>query len=146
MLGSREEAEDALQEVWVRLQGKLHRAREPIAYLWRTARNEARRGISRRSRRRAREVWEDSLELLPEERNPGLSAADRLSISRQLGRLPLKQREAITLMAFEGLSAREAGQRLGVSSNTVSSRYRLALERLKKRLAPIPERPTPERS
>ncbi|MCB1037146.1 MAG: hypothetical protein KDD47_25180, partial [Acidobacteria bacterium] len=89
--------------------------------------------------RRSREVREEGLELLPDERNPGVSRADRLSVARELAGLPVKQREAVTLMAFEGLTAREAGERLGISANTAASRYRLALERLRRRLSRVGE-------
>ena len=139
MLGGKEDAEDACHEVWMRVYRKLRWVRQAEAYLWRTARNEARRALARRGRRRSREVRDEGLELLPDERNPGVSRADRLSVARELAGLPVKQREAVTLMAFEGLTAREAGERLGISANTAASRYRLALERLRRRLSRVGE-------
>ena len=139
MTGSREEAEDAMQEVFMKIHRQIHRVRDPRAYLWRTARNEARRSFSRRGRRQSQEVGMEGLEVFPDEANPEAARADRLSLARELRRLPIKQREAVTLMAFEGRSAREAGSCLGISPNTAASRYRLGLARLRKSLRPREE-------
>jgi RNA polymerase sigma factor (sigma-70 family) len=43
-------------------------------------------------------------------------------------RLPEVEREAVLLKLFEGLSGREAAQRLGVDESTVSVRFKRALE------------------
>ena len=46
------------------------------------------------------------------------------------------QREAVVAMAFEGWSAREAAERLGLSESTLDSRYRAAVGKLRRHLAP----------
>ena len=76
--------------------------------------------------------------MLPDQYNPEVSRPERLALAAALDRLPLEQREAIVLMAFEGLSAREAGERLAIPTDTVASRYRLALTKLRNILGTRP--------
>lgn len=142
MVGRREDAEDALQNIWLKTHRRLAKIRQPRRYLWRAARNEARRILERRSRRQARQTplsdSEASLELFPDGANPEVSAAERLAVAAALARLAFEQREAVVLMAFEGLSARESGERLGIPTDTAASRWRLALAKLRRWLAPLP--------
>lgn len=118
----------------MRLQRGVGRAAHPVAYLWQVARNEARRTLKRRGRRWAREVGEAPLEVLPDAANPGVSRTVRLAVAEGLRELPLEQREAVALIAFEGLSARQAAERLAIPTDTAASRYRLAVEKLRRRL------------
>ena len=50
---------------------------------------------------------------------------------RALAELPTEQREAITLHVHGGMRFRQIAQDLGVSINTVQSRYRYGLEKLR---------------
>lgn len=134
MLGRREDAEDAMQTVWMNLCRRLPDADDPSAYLWRTARNEAWRHAGRSRRRSGHEAEEAALEMLPEQINPHVANGERAALVAALDRLPLKQREAVVLMAFEGLTAREAAERTGASENTAASRYRLAVAKLRRLL------------
>lgn len=134
MLGRPEDAEDVLQTVWSKLVGRLDRVRDPVAYLWRAARNEALRWRSGRRRRKRHEVADEELALFPDSVNPEASRDERLAITVALRGLPFEQREAVVLLAFEGLTAREAAVRLRTSENTVASRYRLAVAKLKRKL------------
>ena len=134
MLGRREDAEDVLQTVWMNLCRRMPADADANAYLWRTARNEARRHFTRGRRRARHETGEAALEMLPAEINPHVVNGQRVALVAALGKLPFKQREAVVLMAFEGLTAREAAQRMGASENTAASRYRLALAKLKRQL------------
>jgi RNA polymerase sigma-70 factor (ECF subfamily) len=130
LLGSTEEAEDALQEVFL---GLLRRPRQrPIedlrAYLFRAARNQA-MGVLRRRRRREETAPEASW--IDSER---LAYADRelaVDVDRALRQLPPAQREVLLLKLGEGLTFREIAALLGVRQNTAASRYRLAIARLR---------------
>ena len=55
---------------------------------------------------------------------------------RALQSLPTEQREAVALHIEGGLTFEEIAEGLGVSVNTVGSRYRYALEKLRKALVP----------
>lgn len=140
VLGNREEAEDAMQTIWIEMIGRWGSIESPVAYLWRTARHQALRQRRRGFLAMARDVLigsqeENPLDMLPAETNPGLSHEDRLAMAQAVSKLPFEQREAVVLMAFEGRSAREAGERLGVTESTIDSRYRTALGTLRKKLA-----------
>ena len=48
-----------------------------------------------------------------------------------LARLPEEQREVIMLKVYAGLTFKEIAETLELSANTVASRYRYAIERLR---------------
>ncbi len=133
VMGRPEDAEDTLQEVYVRLGASRRPVLAPDAYLWRAARNEARRQIARKTRRREREEAATAGRF-PARWNAELAPDQRLALHRALDRLPFEQREAVVLMGLEGLTAREAGQRTETPANTAASRYRLGLSKLRNEL------------
>ena len=69
----------------------------------------------------------------------GLGSEDGIDLARALDDLPTAQREVIVLHLIEGFSFREVGRLTGVSLFTAAARYRLAIRRLRKTLAPAGE-------
>jgi RNA polymerase sigma-70 factor (ECF subfamily) len=65
----------------------------------------------------------------PEEYAMGSEESDKLH--DLLGRLPYEQREAIVLHLHHGMRFREIAEALDVSINTVQSRYRYGLDKLR---------------
>jgi RNA polymerase sigma-70 factor (ECF subfamily) len=128
MTGSREAAEDTLQEVFCRLasRGAFFEVRDPEGYLFRAARNEARRWIRRR--RRA-ETTSDS----PEPEAPR-AKDDAQDVRDAIRTLPSEQAEVVYLKVYEGFTFEEIGGLLGCSINTAASRWRYACEKLRARL------------
>jgi RNA polymerase sigma-70 factor (ECF subfamily) len=135
-LASAEDAEDILQEVFLRLvrypiRWKFIRNEEP--YVFRVARNEANRflkrkhqeGITSKNAEALAQVINDSLVIDCPDRN------DKESLSLALARLPEEQREVIVLKFFEELTLKEIAAACGLSLNTVASRYRYGLSKLK---------------
>ena len=130
--GSASLAEDAVQEVFVRI------ARDPArpaaaanlaAYLWRMAENAA-TDLLRAQRRRHQPL--DAGQAAPAD----TAQPDRdARIAAAHASLPVEQRAVVALRVWEGCSLEEAGAVLGVSPNTVSSRWRYALEKLAHLLA-----------
>lgn len=59
---------------------------------------------------------------------------DRLALERALRAVPVEQREVVHLHAFEGWTFREIADALGLSINTVMSRYRYAIARMRAEL------------
>lgn len=53
-------------------------------------------------------------------------------VAEALEGLPGEQREVVVLKVWAGLTLREIGDSLGISPNTAASRYRYALEALKR--------------
>lgn len=129
LTGSRDDAADAVQEVFVKLatgRGRLARVRRPRPYLFAMARSAALDRL--RSGRREQPAEDLLLEA------PARDAAGRLdaeAASRHLRRLPLPQREAVHLRYFAELSFAEIGRITGVSLFTAASRCRLGLQKLR---------------
>ncbi len=124
------DAEDVLQEAFVRFWRKRQRARDPLPYLYTCVRNAAldlRRTDQRRKQRemvaaqRVDDAWFDT----------GVVEADRReAIERALSQLPIEQRETLVMKLWGGATFRQIGKALGVSSKTTASRYGSALESL----------------
>ncbi len=134
ILGRVEDAEDTYQLLWSRVLSRVSKLRNPEAYLWRSARNEARRCLRRRNHFWAHQAEPLALETFPNRENPGVPLTTRIALDKALRTLPVAQQEAVALMGFEGMTAREAGMKLSCSPNTVSARYRRALIALRGRL------------
>ncbi len=122
-------AEDAVQQVFAavvrRGVGDLDSAE---GYLRRAIRNECYDTL--RSRRRRPEAANSDTLL------EAVTAAedrpdDRMALTRALQQLPPDQREVVHLKVFEGCTFQEIGVLLDESMNTIASRYRYAMEKLR---------------
>jgi len=133
-LGSTSDAEDVLQEVFLRfvrysIRWKLIRNVE--AFIFRIVRNEANRFLRNKKKQDINPQGDGGLaEIISSAiEGPDQIATDTLSYA--LARLPEEQREVIVLRIFEGLTFKEIASACGLSVNTAASRYRYALARLK---------------
>lgn len=123
-------AEDVLQDVFAAMCRLRHRPEEEDAYLYRAVRNAC---YSALRRRRAAPLGAQLIEaVVAEEEDLDV----RIELERAMRALPPEQREAIHLKIFEGLTFREIADLTGESINTVASRYRYALEKMRVELAP----------
>jgi RNA polymerase sigma-70 factor (ECF subfamily) len=59
---------------------------------------------------------------------------ERLLLEKALRELPPEQREVVYLKVYEGLTFHEIGQRCEISLNTAASRYRYAIEAMRRLL------------
>lgn len=132
MLGSREDAEDVVQEVFV----SMYRARESLgavedlaAYVFAALRHAAVRHAShvRRWRRAGATVRETN----PGPAQGAVSAETSADLEAAFGSLPPEQRQAVALKIDAGLTFAQIGAVLDISPNTAASRYRYALEKLR---------------
>jgi RNA polymerase sigma-70 factor (ECF subfamily) len=133
ILADRAGAEDAIQQVFTKM---LAQKREPAlecpeAYLRRAVRNECYSAL--RSRRRNREV-QDEVALLEAADSQAGDDGERRVLESALRSLPPEQREVLHLKVFEGWTFQEIATACGESINTVASRYRYAIDRIKVRL------------
>ena len=71
---------------------------------------------------------------------------DRTMLLTRVEELPGEQKEAIYLKIFGGLTFREAASVCGVSANTVASRYRYGIEKLRQAVRGMPGRTTDGRT
>jgi len=123
-------AEDVVQDAFCQLAHMLGRRREDVAtvaYLTAIVRNEC---YSRLRRRRRAPVV--ASEPLLEAVAVGANEEERLLLEQALRRLPPEQREVVYLKIYEGLTFQEIGDQCGVSLNTAASRYRYALDGLRR--------------
>lgn len=135
ILCSLHDAEDVLQTVFVRIVRKRHRlakARNLDAYVYRIARNEALRLIGRRKKNKAKEPVKESWLIVPENNRESDDLAERLQ--KALERLPQSQREVIAMKIYGRKTFLEISRLLGLSQNTVASRYRYGMEKLRNML------------
>jgi RNA polymerase sigma-70 factor (ECF subfamily) len=99
-----------------------------------------------RIRARRRRPEDTTLDDVPETAAPGVDAADAVVsdetgriVRAALGELPLEQRQALELAYFGGLSQTEIAEKTGQPLGTIKTRMRLAMNKLRERLAPMNE-------
>jgi len=100
-----------------------------------------------RIRARRRRPEQTSLDDVPEMPAPGDDAADAV-VAGETGRmvraamaeLPAEQRQVVDLAYFGGLSQSEIAEKTGQPLGTIKTRVRLAMNKLRERLAPLKER------
>ncbi|MGW2115354.1 RNA polymerase sigma factor [Streptomyces zhihengii] len=134
-LGSLQDAEEVVQDVFVTAVRKWDQllAADNLNALFFTMLKH--RVIDQRRRRRRMALVEISGDWLTEEQvsaeDPGLKGLEaRLLLQTALGRLPERQRDALTLKYFLGLSSRQVADMMGVAEPTVSAHLKRGRERL----------------
>jgi RNA polymerase sigma-70 factor (ECF subfamily) len=131
---TRADAEDAVQNGFLKFWRTKDAAREPLPYLYacvRTAAMDLGRGERRRDRyEQANGPAEHSAFELTAERQERDAA-----IEAALAQLPGDQREVVVMKIWGGLTFAEIGEALGVPLSTAASRYRYALTRLEAELS-----------
>ncbi len=131
VLCSRHDAEDTLQDVFVRISKKretVAKARHLKSYLFRVARNTALNRIKKTRRRRARD--HRYAEWLVLEKDGKDRDTRTRELETALAALPEKQRVVVVLKFYRDKTFREIGEMLGISENTAGSRYRYGMEKL----------------
>lgn len=131
--GTRQDAEDAAQEVFIKVARGLKTFQENSSFttwLHRIVVNTA-LDQHRRNATRVR-LAADAAREAPPEAAPAAADCDADRAWEAVGRLPEKQRAALLLVFGEGLSHREAAAALGCPEVTVSWRIHQARKRLGK--------------
>jgi RNA polymerase sigma-70 factor, ECF subfamily len=135
--GSREEAEDLVQETYARVlsRPRFIRGEGELAYLLRALRNTL---ISERRTRARRPVTspliEESATGARRSDDPA-EAAEIREVHDAVAELPQEFRDVLVAVDIAGLSYREAARALGVPQGTLTSRLFRARDRLARRLA-----------
>jgi len=126
------DAEDVVQEAFLRFWRSRDRAQDPAAYLFTCVRHCAldfnRGRVRRHDRERAAARPEQALDYFsaaPQERERAAR------IEHALRQLPPPQREILVLKLWSRLSFAQIAAALEISPNTAASRYRYALEKLR---------------
>lgn len=132
ILCSLHDAEDVLQIIFVRIVRKRHQLAKAHcldAYIFRIARNEALRLIGRRKADTTAKNVKDPWLIKSESSGDSQDLAE--SLQKALARLPQPQREVIVMKTYRHKTFLEISQLLGLSQNTVASRYRYGMEKLR---------------
>jgi RNA polymerase sigma-70 factor (ECF subfamily) len=139
-LGSPADADDVLQETFVRLvrhTRKLKHVSSIAAYVFTVARNEASR-FAHRKRRAPNAGGVLTADVLYTQLGDDLSRRETAELVAQaLGELPRAQREVVELKVYAELTFREIAEITGSPQGTVATRYRTALEHLRRGLAEL---------
>jgi RNA polymerase sigma-70 factor (ECF subfamily) len=130
-LGSREDADDALQETFlrlVRMRKKLAKVENLVAYVFTVARNEAARLAARKARRQQVPLTGEELFHCAPSADGMQEAAE--TVARALESLNVDLREVVELKTFAGLTFQQIGQVTGLPQGTVATRYRSAVAKI----------------
>ncbi|VBB06458.1 rna polymerase sigma factor 70 region 4 type 2 [Lucifera butyrica] len=132
-VANREDMEDVLQEVLIKIQNNLATIKDEgkvAAWIRRIARNQI---IDFYRSRRATERLDDNIPDVAdgaENHNKEIS----ICIRNIIGNLPAKYQEAIKLTTYQGLSQQQVAQRLGLSTSGAKSRVQRSRAMIKKML------------
>ncbi|HOZ49804.1 MAG TPA: RNA polymerase sigma factor [Candidatus Hydrogenedentes bacterium] len=132
--GNVHDADDALQEAFAKVAGRrLARIGNLRAYLYRAVRNAALNSIRERSRRARREETAGA-EMCRVFQKSAARREEVEALEEALRTLPSEQREVVILKVWGGLSFAEVAEVVGVPRDTAASRYRYAIEALRRQM------------
>jgi RNA polymerase sigma-70 factor, ECF subfamily len=137
---SRADAEDVVQEAFIRCWRSRENVADPIAYLYASVKHCAldwRRGRVRQYRREVATARPEAESWLT---SPAELDERRIAIESAMRCLPQNQAEVLVMKIWGGLSFPQIATALGTSENTAASRYRYALIKLREQLAEEPTR------
>ena len=135
MLGSVPEAQDVMQELFIRLAKKrrqLLEAENMTGYIFAMVRNMSRDALSKRPQETKNN--DDNLNILASDETQPEQPENSAEALRALLSLPLEQREVVNMKCLEGMTFEEIARSLNISLNTAASRYRYAIEKLYRKL------------
>ena len=143
ILSNQSDAEDAAQETLIRLCTNIQKLNDPKAFgawLGRIITNESRRVMMKNSRNDNvvslndyyENIEEENEDFLPQEF--AMKQEDRVYVIEIVDKLPDRQREAITLHYYNGLSVSETAMAMQVKHQVVSRYLKLARDRIKEEL------------
>lgn len=133
-LGEREAAQDAIQELYLKLhRQKLNGVKSMRCYLYRALSNSCTQLL--RERRRVEYVDVSSLQdLQAEDIAPSNFEQEQALIARLLAAIPDEQSEVIRLHLHAGCTFAEVAEIMDIPLPTAKSRYRYGIEHLRKEL------------
>jgi RNA polymerase sigma-70 factor (ECF subfamily) len=132
---SRADAEDVVQEAFIRFWRSRERARDATAYLYACVKHCALDSHRRRQRQARRERAAARPETQALFACPAEQDERRRAIEAALRGLPESQAEVLVMKIWGGLTFPQIAEAVGASPNTAASRYRYALAALREQLA-----------
>lgn len=135
-LGIEDDAKEVLQRVFLKIVEKkqmLLKINQIRNYLFIMTRNEA-ISYRRESERYIQSIKDWETHIIPRSESDVLSPDATEEIAHALGQLPNDQREVIYLKIYENLTFDAIATVMGISPNTIASRYRYGMDKLRKHL------------
>lgn len=131
LLGDRAEAEEAVQEAFVRVDGRLATipAEGHLPYLRRAVLNQARSDLRRRRAAKRQSVPQRVTADGPED--AAVHADEQRRVLAALDGLPTRQRECLVLRFYAELSDAEIAAALDISPNSVKTHVRRGVDALR---------------
>lgn len=129
LTGSADDAEDAVQEVFVRVARARKLPRDPCAYLMRAVRNQCLTAIRARMRR---DAAVSRLQMEPAPPTVSGQIHELPGLADAIKGLPTEQREVLLLKVVEQMTFEEIGRLTSIAPATAASRYRYALAKLQR--------------
>jgi RNA polymerase sigma-70 factor (ECF subfamily) len=137
LLRSREDAEDAMQETFVKIRSAAHLytpAGKPMAWILTITRNVCMSHFRENARQIA---LEETGAALREENDEVRGREDRIVLETAMSALTEQERQIVMLHALSGLKHREIGQLMGLPVSTVLSKYSRSMAKLRRQLEEI---------
>jgi RNA polymerase sigma-70 factor (ECF subfamily) len=131
LLGARASAQDVLHTVFLKLMDEKATISNPVPYVYRSVRNAAlnfQRQESRTMQLEDEAAWFEPIRLMSE---------IALAVQEALRALPREQREVVVLHVWSEMTFCEIAELIEIPFNTVASRYRYALSKLRELLRPL---------
>jgi RNA polymerase sigma-70 factor (ECF subfamily) len=129
-----QEAEDAVQEGFIKFWKRRKNAQEPVGYLFscvRSAALDSQRAEAVRRRHQGKLAEAAASFFHP----PAEEVERNVRMESAIAQLPVEQREVLVLKIWGNLTFAQTAAALDIPPNTAASRYRYALERLEQILA-----------
>ncbi len=134
VLRNREEAEDIMQEAYIKGFRRLRELREPEKYVGWQKQIAVRQALNRLRQLRPESVLPTDVLQLPEEEE-SWPLVDHDILRQAVAMLPDGYRISVELHIMEGMSHEEIGEALGIQSSTARSQYARAIQKLRQQLA-----------
>ena len=126
------EAEDCVQEAFIRLATCRREPNDPVCWLYRVTRNQAINSLRSQSRRKSRERAVAHRELVLQKMHPTELTPE--AVEESLRTLPAADREVVVSRIWGKLSFQQIARLIGVSSSTAHRRYEGALLQVREHL------------
>ncbi len=133
-LGSESDAEDILQEVFCRIARyglRMRLVHNPVAFAFRTARNEANRFLREKITKQNCSGESGGLQNIIAHSIVGPDEQSCELVAWAIAQLPEEQREVLVLKLFEEMTFKEIAAVCDIPLNTAASRYRYGLEKIR---------------
>ena len=130
---SEHEAEDLMHDLFMKIVVKRHRiikADNFKAYIFRMARNLAMEKMRHNKKEKA--FLKNADYLIINEQEEEISDKNKQELHLALLELPIEQKEVITMKIFQEMTFEKISESLGLSINTLASRYRYGMKKLRK--------------